>query len=186
MYVYIWWTKVIFLTCKEFVETKDIRTLSFISRTKCYWRDITRVRDLLLLGLVYCVLFFLANATWWVSCAGVWRGHATVLCLMCAHSTLISEILLPCHILWSPSPPQCRHYIGQGWAWKGALNFPACPSPSLGSPVPWRVVSHGFTRIDTTHSRSVLTVALRYSLSYQPTHQAWFMCIPEDCFLLAR
>lgn len=56
--------------------------LSFVSRTKCCWRDITRVCDPLLLGPVCYVLFFLCNAEQCVTCTGVW-GHPMVLCPRC-------------------------------------------------------------------------------------------------------
>ena len=99
-------------------------------------------------------------------------------------SQILWAILLPCHIRWSL---QYRHYYtGQGGAWKDVLNFPACPPPGLSSSVSWMVVSHGFLRIDTTCSRSVVTVALWCSFSHLPTHQPWFTCILVDCFLLAR
>lgn len=73
---------------------------SFVSITKCHWRNITRIRDLLLLGPICCILFSLTNAAWWVSCAEMWGGHPMRLCFMYSQYTH-SVILLPCHNLWS-------------------------------------------------------------------------------------
>lgn len=160
--------------------------LSFVNRTKCHRKDIVRVRDLLL--LVCCVLFFLANVAWGVSCTGVW-GHPVGYALgVCPQSTLPQpsgcfSLDLVTTFLWFS---WWGHYTGLGWACRGAPSPTACPIPSHGSSVFWRVASHGFPRPGSMWSRPVATVALWYSFSYLPAHQPWLTCTPEDCFQVAR
>lgn len=140
--------------------------LSIVSGTKCHWRDIIRIRGLLLQGLVCCVLCFLANATWWVSYTGVW-GHPMVLSPdLCPPQNLpqwscclgldLATVFL--------GSSRCRFCIGQGRACRGALTPPLYSAPILSNPVSWKVISHGFPSADTTHSRLLPTVALWYPL----------------------
>lgn len=148
----------------------------------------TLLKDLLLLNLVCWVLFFLADAAWWVSCTECgdtqW-GYVPDMCPWCIlpQWSCCLSLDLATTFLWSS---WCRHYRGQGWACGDIQISSVCPTPSIGSPVPWWVVSHGFPRADSTYSRPMPTVALWYSLSYLPAYQPWLICIWEDCFLLAR
>lgn len=97
----------------------------------------------------------------------MWGGHPMKVCLMCVHSTQTLRDLAALPHPWSS---QFRHYIGQGWAWKGALNFPAYPTPTL-----WHIGTPSHTCPPISLGSPVYQTTVSCSLGHWGPTLAWVL-----------